>query len=134
MTEKKDKKDKKLIIDEDWKSQAKREKEILAAQEKQEKEKTGRPEQRGPLPPGNFAALVSMLVTQAFFALGAIKVEGQSDKEPDLELAKYNIDMLETLEEKTKGNLDDQEQKVLAGTLNEVRMAYVKAANMKGKT
>ena len=134
MTEKKDKKDKKLIIDEDWKSQAKREKEILAAQEKQEKEKTDQPERRGPLPPGNFAALVSMLVTQALFALGAIKVEGQPDKEPDLELAKYNVDMLETLEEKTKGNLSEEEQKVLAGTLNEVRMAYVKAANMKGKT
>jgi len=66
-----------------------------------------------------------MLVTQAFYALGAIKFEGQ-EKEADLELARYNIDMLETLEEKTKGNLSENEETVLANTLNEIRMAYVK--------
>jgi hypothetical protein len=60
--------------------------------------------------------------------MGAFKVEGQDDREPDLELAKYNIDMLETLEEKTKGNLSEDEAKVLAETLNQVRMAYVKMA------
>ena len=43
-------------------------------------------------------------------------------------LAKYNIDMLETLEEKTKGNLNDDEQKALTTALNELRMAYVKVA------
>ena len=58
--------------------------------------------------------------------LGALKIEGQ-EKEPDLELAKYNIDMLETVEEKTKGNLTENEQKVLTNTLNQVRMAYVEA-------
>jgi cytochrome c-type biogenesis protein CcmH/NrfG len=119
--------EKKIIVDEDWKNQAQREKEVLAAQEKQEQ--AGK--SHGPLPPGNFAALISMLVTQALFALGAIKIEGQPDKEPDLELAKYNIDMLETLEEKTKGNLSKEEQKVLTNTLNEVRMAYVKMADVK---
>jgi hypothetical protein len=99
--EKKD--DKKIIIDEDWKQQAQKEKEKLAEQEKAEKEKAPRDKShRGPLPEGDFAALVSMLVTQALFALGLIQVEGQKDREPDLELAKYNIDMLETIQEKTK--------------------------------
>ncbi len=122
------KEEKKLIIDEDWKQQAQKEREILAAQEEDEKKKTQRSRsQRGPLPPGNFAALVSMLVTQALFALGALKVEGQ-DREPDLEMAKYNIDMLETLQQKTKGNLTKAEEKVLENTLSEVRMAYVKMA------
>ncbi len=79
------------------------------------------------MPKGNFAALVSMLVTQAFFALGALEVEGQK-KEPDLELARYNIDMLETLQEKAKGNLTKEEEKVLKTTLNQVRMVYVKVA------
>jgi len=123
-----EKDEKKIIVDEDWKQQAQKEKEILAAQEEAEKNKTREQKtRRGPLPPGNFAALVSMLVTQALFALGVIKVEGQ-EKEPDLEMAKYNIDMLETLHEKTKGNLTEDEQKVLQNTLNEVRMAYVKVA------
>jgi hypothetical protein len=126
--EKKD--EKKIIVDEDWKQQAQKEKEILAAQEKTEKEKTQQRDgaRRGPLPKGDFAALISMLVTQALFALGVLQVEGQEKKEPDLELAKYSIDMLETIEEKTRGNLTKEEQKVLENTLSQVRMAYVKLA------
>jgi len=125
MAEEEKKEEKK--IDEDWKQQAQKEKEILAAQEEAEKEKTQEESKaRGPLPRGNFAALVSMLVTQALFALGVLEVRGQEKREPDLEMAKYNIDMLATLEEKTKGNLTEEEKRVLENTLNEVRMAYVK--------
>ncbi len=131
MAEEKKEEEKKIIIDEDWKKEAQREKEILAAQEEEEKKK--KPEEklhRGPLHQGNFAALVSMLVTQALFALGLLEVKGQEGqaKEPDLELAKYNIDMLDTLEEKTKGNLTEEEKKVLENTLGQVRMAYVQVA------
>jgi len=129
MAEEEKKDEKKIIIDEDWKEQAQKEKEILAAQEEAEKKEAQKEEgRRGPLPKGDFAALVSTLVTQAIFALGVLKVEGQEKKEADLEMAKYNIDMLETLEEKTKGNLTEQEKKVLESTLNQVRMAYVKVA------
>ncbi len=128
MVEEEKKDEKKVIIDEDWKQQAQKEKEILAKQEEAEKEKAGdKKASRGPLPRGDFAALVSMLVTQALFALGLLEVEGQK-KEPDLEMAKYNIDMLETIEEKTKGNLTEQETKVLENMLSQVRMGYVKAA------
>jgi len=128
MTKEKQKEDKKIIIDEDWKDQAKKEKEVLDTQEKTEQAKTKEGKNRRSLPPGNFAALVSMLVTQALFALGLLQIEGETEqkKEPDLEMAKYNIDMLEALEEKTKGNLTEEEQKVLENTLNQVRMAYVK--------
>ena len=127
MAEEKKEEEKKIIINEDWKQEAQKEKEILAAQEKGEKEKAQKKgKARGPLPKGNFAALVSVLVTQALFALGLLEVEGQ-EREPDLEMAKYNIDMLETLEEKTKGNLSKEEETVLKNTLKQVRMAYVKA-------
>lgn len=125
MADSEKKEEKKIIIDEDWKHEAQKEKEELAAEEeKEEMEK----ESRGPLPPGDFAALISMLMTQALFAMGFLQIKGQESKEPDLEMAKYNIDMLQTLEEKTKGNLTDQEQKVLSDTLNQLRMAYVKVA------
>ena len=128
MAEEKKEEEKKIIINEDWKQEAQKEKEILAAQEKTEKEKPQKKSKaRGPLPKGDFAALISMLVTQALFALGLLEVEGQ-EREPDLEMAKYNIDMLETLEEKTRGNLTKEEETVLTKTLNEVRMAYVKLA------
>lgn len=120
------KQEKKLIIDEDWKNQAQKEKEDLAAKEETEK-KRQKKAGCGPLPKGDFAALLSMLATQAFFAMGLLKVEGQ-EREPDLEIARYNIDMLETLEEKTKGNLSKEEQDVLNNMLNQLRMAYVKVA------
>jgi DNA replication initiation complex subunit (GINS family) len=128
MAEEEKKEEKKIIIDEDWKQQAQKEKKILAAQEKDEKKKPGKNKaERGPLPKGNFAALLSMLTTQALFAMGVLKIEGQ-EREPDLEMARYNIDMLETLQEKTKGNLTEEEKKVLEDTLNQIRMAYVKIA------
>jgi len=121
-------KDKKIIIDEDWKHQAQREKEMLAAQEEAEKEKEEEDRPRGPLPEGNFAALASMLPTRALFSLGLLQIKGQDKREPDLELAKYNIDMLQTLEEKTKGNLTKEEETVLTNTLNDLRMGYVQVA------
>jgi len=122
------KEEKKIIIDENWKKEAQREKEILAAQEEEEKKETAEQTRRGPLPKGNFAALISMLTTQAFFAMGLLQVKGEEKRDPDLELAKYNIDMLETVEEKTRGNLNEEEKKVLDNTLNQLRMAYVQVA------
>jgi hypothetical protein len=121
--------EKKIIIDEDWKQEAQKEKEILAAQEEAEKkEKQQEQQPRGPLPEGNLAALISMLATQALFAMGLLQIKGQEERKPDLELAKYNIDMLQVLEDKTKGNLSKEEETVLANTLNELRMGYVKVA------
>ena len=128
--EKKD--EKKIFIDEDWKQQAKKEKEVLAADEdaqKQEAEEGGR---QGALPEGDFAALVSMLFTQTLFSLGFIQVKGQEKRAPDLALAKYNIDMLGMLEAKTKGNLNDEEQQAITSALNELRMVYVKVASQTG--
>jgi hypothetical protein len=129
MAKEEKKEEKKIIIDEDWKAEAQKEKEILAAQEEAEKEKKQEVKQdRGPLPEGNFAALVSMLTTQSLFALGLLHVKDQEQKEPDLEMAKYHIDILETIQEKTKGNLTQEEETVLSNTLNELRMGYVRVA------
>ena len=121
--------EKKIIVDEDCKQEAQKEKEILAAQEEAEKKDKQQEEKpRGPMPEGNLAALISMLATQALFALGLLQVKGQEERKPDLELAKYNIDMLQVLDEKTKGNLTKEEEAVLANTLDELRMGYVKVA------
>ena len=127
MTEEKNDK-KKIIIDEDWKQQAKKEKEVMAAKEKAEKHQVEGDNRRSPLPEGDFAALVSMLFTQTLFSLGFIQLKGQEKRAPDLTLAKYNIDILETLEAKTKGNLSEDEQQAISSALNELRMAYVKVS------
>jgi hypothetical protein len=126
-----DEKDKKIIIDEDWKKEAQKEKEKLEAQEEEEQVEEGGG-RSGPLPKGDLAALISMLTTQALFAMGMLQIKGQEDREPDLELARYNIDMLETLAAKTKGNLSPEEDKVLKHTLNDLRMGYVQVVRQAG--
>ena len=131
MTDEK-KEEKKIIVDEDFKTEAQREKEILVAQEKAEREKaeqekTEGSKERPPLPPADFAGLISMLATQAFFALGLIREEKGQDRPPDLAMAKFNIDMLEVIQQKTKDNLTDDETNLLENTLHQLRMAFVKA-------
>ena len=125
-----EKQGKKLIIDEDWKKEAQHDKEVLAAKEADEKKEEAEEDERphGPLPKGDLAALISMLTTQALFALGVLQIKGQEGREPDLEMAKYNIDMLEALEAKTKGNLAPEEEKALKNTLSELRMGYVQVS------
>ncbi|MFC1760501.1 DUF1844 domain-containing protein [Planctomycetota bacterium] len=122
-----DDQEKKLIIDDDWKQEAQREKEILAEQQKQaeETESVNDGGERGPLPPASFSGLVSVFTTQAYLALGLLRMQGEEERAPDLEMAKYNIDLLGVIEEKTKGNLDDEEAKVLSETLQNMRMAFV---------
>ena len=122
MAEKKD--EKKIIIDEDWKEQARKEKEKLA--EKEKAEQTEAEKEQMNLPPASFAGLVSMLATQTLFAMGAIRTQEDKDSPPNMELAKYNIDMLEVIEQKTKGNLNDGETKMLTDTLHQLRMTFVK--------
>ncbi|MHC5083036.1 MAG: hypothetical protein ACYTET_03745, partial [Planctomycetota bacterium] len=90
--------EKKIIVDEDWKNQAQKEKEEL---KQKEEEKTDAPEQEAPqqMPEADFSGLVSMLATQAFYALGLIRPEGQEGDPmpPNFPIAKYNIDTLATL-------------------------------------
>jgi len=116
---------KKIIIDEDWKQQAQKEKETLKEKEQVEHEKEGQPQPQ--MPEANFSGLVSMLATQAFYALGLIRPEGGEDKkvEPDWDIAKFNIDMLGMLEEKCKGNLSEEEAGLLKSTLDQLRMLFV---------
>lgn len=118
------KEEKKIIIDEDWKNQAQKEKEALKAKEETEPED----QERSPLPPADFSGLVSILASQAFFALGVIRNEEDKDKqiEPDWQMARYHIDLLSMMEEKCKGNLTLDEEKLLSSTLEQLRMVFVK--------
>ena len=117
------KEEKKIIIDEDWKNKAQKEKETL-----KDTQESPQQQERPTLPPGDFNSLVSMLATQAMFAMGFIATEKDKEPQKDLMLAKFNIDMLESLEQKTKGNLTEQEQKLLTGALSQLRMGFVEAA------
>ncbi len=118
--------EKKIIVDDDWKKQAQTEKEKLASEIKKEKEQ----ETKRSLPKGDISGLINMLTTQAMFALGLIAPPGEEDKiKVDLALAKYNIDLLEALEEKTKGNLLGGEANLLNDSLNQLRMIFVQVSS-----
>ena len=118
------KQEKKIIIDEDWKNQAQKEKEALKEKQHQPQEQ---PQSRE-LPPGDFNALISLLATQAMFAMGFITTEEGKEPQKNLPLAKFHIDMLEAIETKTKGNLTEQETKLLTDALGQLRMGFVSAA------
>lgn len=134
MAEENKNQEKKLIIDEDWKVQAQKEKEVLAAKEAEEKKakiREEREKKKHPMPPANFTSLVSLLVTQTLFALGAIGDKDETEKrEPDLNFARYNIDLLSMLEEKTKGNLSPEEAELIKNALHQMRMTFVELSKI----
>lgn len=120
----------KIIIDDDWKAQAQAEKEKLAEQVEGE----GQEDAAGPreLPPASFTTLVSSLTAQTFYALGGYEDPQTRKRYVDLALAKHHIDTLVVLEEKTKGNLSEEEKKLLDQALYETRMQYVQIAQRVG--
>ena len=117
----------KIHVDDDWKKQAQDEKEKLAKQEAAEKQ-SKKGVERGPLPPASFTLLVISLTTQVRMCLGDIENPASGQKQVELELAKHNIDLLGVLEEKTRGNLSEEEKKLLDSVLYELRMRYVQLA------
>ncbi len=122
----------KIIADDDWKSQAKAEKEKLAKEVESKQAaaaqgKGGTGQQRE-LPPASFTSLVNFLGAQIMFALGGMQDPKSQKRYVDLNLAKHYIDTLEVLEEKTKGNLSDEEKQLLDRILYETRMNYVQLA------
>jgi len=142
-----------IHVDSGWKREAQAEKERLAREIEAE---AARPREAGPAgaggvaasapaarpgiagadaaqggsgEPASFGALVEMLATQA-----AISMSDQHDPETgqplqNLDAAKHFIDLLGVLEAKTKGNLTDEESRLLDTLLYELRMAYVNAAS-----
>jgi hypothetical protein len=112
--------EKKIIIDEDWKSQVQVEKERSASPDRAKD-----PPHRPPLPPASIAFLFSTLATQAFVALGLLPNPVTEKAETDHDQAKHFIDMLGVLEEKTRGNLSPDEKKHLDALLFDLRMQFV---------
>ncbi len=115
----------KLHIDSDWKAQAQAEKERLAAEEAKRTEDKPAGEAGGKLPEASFQTLVGLLASQAIMGLGAMADEKTGSVAVDLEGARFNIDLLGVLDEKTKGNLADQEANELTQILRELRDRYV---------
>jgi hypothetical protein len=119
----------KIIVDDDWKTQAQEEKKRL---EQEVESQAGAGSAAGPqdreLPPASFETLVSTIATQVIMALGGMQDPRSGKPRVDLDLAKFHIDCLSLLEDKTRGNLTDEEKSVLDQVLYETRMHYVQIA------
>jgi hypothetical protein len=72
-----------------------------------------------------FFHLVFMFQTAALQQMGKLVNPITKKAESNLEQAKYSIDILELLQEKTKGNLKEEEEKYLENVLFELRMNYL---------
>lgn len=144
----------KIIVDDDWKAQVEKEKQAAAATAKAA-EATGvtaaddapvsPPQAAGSPataetgsssatrsatgaeapPPATFEMLVTMLFTQAMAALGQLPGPDGQMGSVNKPFAKYFIDTVELLGEKTKGNLSDDESKMMSEALHAMRMAFV---------
>lgn len=77
------------------------------------------------LPQITFSMFLMSLSTSALVHLGEEPNPETQKTEVDLALAKQNIDILGLLEDKTKGNLTGEEERLLAQALFDLRMRYV---------
>ena len=122
----------KIHVDSDWKAEAQAEKQKAAERAKQrsqQQEQQAGGEQGQGMPPATFETLISTMATQALFAMGAIADPRTGQRYQHMELARHHIDMLGVIEEKTKGNLSEEEETTLASTLYELRTRYVQMAS-----
>lgn len=132
----------KIHIDADWKAQAQAEKERLT-REGESKQTAGDAgsaagggatgpgadaaagQSQQEIPPATFQTLLSTMISQALMYMGGIADPQTGKAMIHLDAAKHSIDLLGILEEKTKGNLSDEESKLLSQALNELRMSFL---------
>lgn len=115
----------KIIIDEGWKSQVEREKEeqILAEDADVSDEEGISPDDMSV-----FETLISTLAAQTMMALGVIAPEGQEKVYVDLTYSRHLIDTLMMLQDKTQGNLTEEEGAILEQAIGELQQVYVARA------
>ncbi len=75
-----------------------------------------------------FTSMVSMLTMTAMHQLGKIINPATGKAETSLEAAQATIDMLDMLDAKTRGNLDEEERKMLLDTLTMLKLNYVETS------
>jgi hypothetical protein len=84
------------------------------------------------LGPVDFATHILSLASSAMIALGKMPSPDAGGLAPDLDAARHLIDVLGVLQDKTRGNLDESETRLLQSLLYDLRVSYVDA--QAGKT
>lgn len=83
--------------------------------------------------PGGFETLVSYLSTTAMFQLGLLAGPSGERTPADLISARRTIDLLDVLQQKTRGNLTPEESRLLEDVLYELRMSFVEVEKRQAK-
>ena len=78
-----------------------------------------------PFPEINFASFVLSISSSVLLHFGDVPDPISGKKERNLPMAKQTIDILGILKEKTKGNLDKEEEQLLENLLHDLRLKYV---------
>ncbi|MBX3179888.1 MAG: DUF1844 domain-containing protein [Candidatus Hydrogenedentes bacterium] len=124
--------EKKIFIDEGWKAQVQREKEeaarkaaaVEAPAQAQAPAEADEPALEDDPDAASFTALIGSLATQAMFALGLVAEPGTGQVMVNLDAARYTLDLMIMLQEKTAGNLTQDESQGLAQALGELEQAF----------
>ena len=85
----------------------------------------------GPPPPASLMLLANTLATQAMGAMGLIADDKGEPIPANFDFARHFIDMLDVLEQKTKGNVTDEEAAFLKEALHQLRLAFVAVSKKK---
>jgi hypothetical protein len=122
--------EKKIIIDEDWKARVEAEREQLAKEQKSGSEtRSANDPDMGKMPPASFHMLITTLASEAMVGLGQIPHPAIGQPNVNLAQAKFFIDTLDVLAEKTRGNLTPSEEGALTQLLHQLRLAFVAVQN-----
>ena len=120
----------KLHIDSDWKAQAQAEKDRLAEKEAARAAQDGGQAGEGEMPPADFRTLIATLANQAMMGLGSYGDPKTGRVVIDVVGAQFAIDLLGVIEEKTKGNLNAEEDAELKEVLAFLRARFVQIAKL----
>ena len=85
-------------------------------------------ESRTALPPLDVSTFILSLGASAMVNLGMVPAPGETGAAKDLPAAKQIIDILSLLEEKTRGNLSGEEERLLHQVLFDLRMRFSRKA------
>lgn len=108
----------KKTVNKDWKNQV-------------EKEKKEAHEHSATYHEPSFTVFISSLTMQAMIALGRLKNPLTDNTEKNMDHARYLIDTISILKEKTQGNVTPQEENLLSESLYNLRMIYVEERSNK---
>ena len=108
-------------VDESWKEAVLKEKAVIAGAEPQ-----ARPVESQEEPPeSEFLGFISTLVMQTLMAMGEVPHPETRQRHEDLTQAKYLIDILQILSDKTLGNLTPHEETEMKNLLYQLKMKFV---------